>query len=79
MDEVRFSKIARYTKDFTPAKRFEPDEHTMALYHFDSGSGNILKDSSGNYHDGKIIGAKWVSGNRVKDVIDFQPVVAPKP
>ena len=32
----------------------------MALYHFDEGSGDVLKDSSGNGHDGKIVGAKWV-------------------
>jgi serine/threonine protein kinase/Leucine-rich repeat (LRR) protein len=60
IDEVRFSNTARYTKDFTPKDRFESDEHTMALYHFDEGSGDILKDSSGNGHDGKIVGAKWV-------------------
>ena len=60
IDEVRISNIARYTEDFTPQKRFEPDEHTMALYHFDEGSGDVLKDSSGNGHDGKIVGAKWV-------------------
>ena len=34
----------------------------MALYHFDEGSGDVLHDSSGNGHDGKIVGAKWVKG-----------------
>ena len=34
----------------------------MALYHFDEGSGDVLQDSSGNGHDGKIVGAKWVEG-----------------
>ncbi len=61
MDEVRFSNIARYPKEFIPSKRFETDKHTMALYHFDKGSGSVLKDSSGNGHDGKIVGAKWVT------------------
>lgn len=60
VDEVRISNIARYSKDFTPENHFETDEHTMALYHFDEGSGDVLKDSSGNGHDGKIVGAKWV-------------------
>jgi len=60
LDEVRISNIARYTKDFTPAKRFTTDKNTMALYHFDEGSGDVLKDASGNGHDGKIVGAKWV-------------------
>src|SRR5437764_6610313 len=57
---MRISKVARYDKDFTPAKRFEPDADTLALYHFDEGSGDVLKDSSGNNHHGKIVGALWV-------------------
>ncbi len=62
IDEVRISNIARYTNDFKPAARFEPDEHTLALYHFDEGAGDVLKDSSGNGHHGKIVGATWVKG-----------------
>jgi hypothetical protein len=60
IDEVRISKVPRYTKDFTPAERFEPDKDTLALYHFDEGQGDKLIDSSGNGHHGKIVGAKWV-------------------
>jgi serine/threonine protein kinase len=60
IDEVRISNVARYTKDYTPEKRFSKDEHTLALYHFDEGVGDVSKDSSGNNHHGKIIGAKWV-------------------
>lgn len=59
MDEVRISKVARYERDFTPVSRFETDKATLALYHFDEGVGESLKDSSGNGHDGKIHGAKW--------------------
>src|SRR5439155_21313661 len=33
IDELRVSKIARYTADFTPQTRFEPDQDTLALYH----------------------------------------------
>lgn len=61
MVECRVSDVARYTEDFTPQRRFEPDGHTVALYHFDEGSGDVLKDSSGNGHDGRIVGAKWVA------------------
>lgn len=60
IDEVRISNVARYSEDFTPAKRFENDEHTLALYHFDEGSGDVLKDSSGNGHHGTIKGGEWV-------------------
>ena len=60
IDEVRVSNVVRYAEDFTPEERFEPDEHTLALYHFDEGEGNALIDSSGNGHHGQIHGASWV-------------------
>ena len=63
IDEVRVSRVARYAKDFTPARRFEPDADTLALYHFDEGKGDVLKDSSGNGHHGKIVGARWVNAD----------------
>jgi hypothetical protein len=60
IDEVHISKVARYTKDYLPPKRFEADSDTLALYHFDEGEGDMLVDSSGNGRHGKIFGAKWV-------------------
>ncbi len=60
IDELRISSKVRYTADFTPELRFEPDDDTVALYHFDEGTGDILRDSSNNHYDGKIVGAKWV-------------------
>jgi len=63
IDEVRISKVARYTKDFTPAKRFTPDKDTLALYHFDEGQGDKLIDHSGNGHHGKIHGATWINAD----------------
>jgi Concanavalin A-like lectin/glucanases superfamily len=60
IDEVRFSNVARYAKNFTPAKRFEPDKNTIALYHCDEGSGKTLADASGNNRNGKISGATWI-------------------
>ena len=58
--KVHLSKVARYVADFEPQRRVTPDEHTLALYHFDEGQGDVLTDSSGNNHHGKIIRAKWV-------------------
>jgi hypothetical protein len=60
IDEVRLSAVARYTQDFKPKDPLDLDQHTAALYHFDEGRGEVLHDSSGNNHHGKIIGAKWV-------------------
>jgi len=34
-DELRISSIRRYSRTFTPEKRFEPDGHTITLFHFD--------------------------------------------
>ncbi|MCE9607273.1 MAG: hypothetical protein K8U03_20500, partial [Planctomycetia bacterium] len=62
IDSMRISSSARYDQDFTPAEKFTPDKATFALYHFDEGQGNVLKDSSGNGYHGKIIGATWVRG-----------------
>jgi len=60
IDEVRISSIARYQDEFTPKTRFEPDEETVALYHFDEGSGNVVRDASGKNHHGKMVDPKWV-------------------
>jgi PGF-CTERM protein/uncharacterized repeat protein (TIGR01451 family) len=38
------------------------DDGLVAEWHFDEGSGNVLKDSSGNGNDGTIDGATWVEG-----------------
>lgn len=61
IDEVRVSDGIRYTADFTPSRRFDPDERTIALFHMDEGEGDVFRDASGNGHDGAIVGASWVS------------------
>lgn len=63
IEEVRLSKVARYTEDFKPQSHFESDAGTIALYHFDEGAGAILHDTSGNDHHGNIIKAMWVNAN----------------
>lgn len=60
IDELRMSRGVRYTTDFEPATRWNPDEQTIALYHFDEQSGEVLRDSSGNGYDGQIVAAHWV-------------------
>jgi hypothetical protein len=40
----------------------QSDEGLVAEWHFDEGSGSVLKDSSGNGYDGVIHGATWVEG-----------------
>jgi formylglycine-generating enzyme required for sulfatase activity len=66
LDEFRVSSVARYHETFTPKSRFEPDADTLALYHFDEGEGDLLKDSSGKERHGKIDGAKWVKAETGK-------------
>lgn len=38
------------------------EDGLVAEWHFDKGSGNVVKDSSGNGNDGTIYGATWVDG-----------------
>lgn len=71
IDEARISRRSRYRENFTPATRFESDADTLALYHFDEGQGDVLKDASGNHHDGQIVHAKWIAVKR--------PAVTPAP
>jgi concanavalin A-like lectin/glucanase superfamily protein len=48
IDELRLSNVLRYIGSFAPpTARFEPDANTVALYHFDAGSGDPILDSSG--------------------------------
>lgn len=57
---VRYSRGERYTEDFIPTRRLEKDDDTFALYQFDEGKGEVLHDTSGNNHHGKIVGAEWI-------------------
>jgi glucose/arabinose dehydrogenase len=59
IDEVRLSKGQRYTGDaFTlPSKPFKSDTSTLALYHFDEGSGELIRDASrGRSHGSRRVG-----------------------
>ena len=48
LDEMRLSNVLRYSGDFVrPSAPFSPDANTVALYHFDEGSGDLIGDSSG--------------------------------
>ncbi len=47
IDEVRISRIVRYRDSFAPpAAPFISDVDTVALYHFDEGSGTMVYDTS---------------------------------
>jgi serine/threonine protein kinase len=61
IDELRISNVARYTEDFTPLLRHEPDPATMALYHCDEESGLLLHDSSGHGYDGQVTNGEWLA------------------
>jgi Tol biopolymer transport system component len=58
---LRVSSTARYRQDFIPTESFATDDKTIALYTFDEGKGQTLKDASGHNHHGTIVGAQWVT------------------
>lgn len=41
---------------------FAQDEHTVALYTFETGTGKTVKDLSGNGNAGELMGPKWGEG-----------------
>jgi len=43
------------------AQEYTPDSNTVALWHFNEGSGNSVKDETGRFN-GTISGAVWVDG-----------------
>lgn len=57
--QCRFSRGAIYEEDFSPEKMLSTSDSTILLYHLNTNSGKIVKDKSGNGHDGKIVGATW--------------------
>ncbi len=49
IDEVRLSRTLRYTANFTvPTAFFLTDANTVALFHFNEGTGDMVKDVSGH-------------------------------
>lgn len=64
IDEVRISNVARYSDAYEPVDRLGSDSHTLGLYHFDEGAGEVLKDASSHGHHGTILGAEWVRFER---------------
>lgn len=48
IDELRISNLLRYVNNFTPDTiPLVTDQNTVALYHFDEGSGDVINDVSG--------------------------------
>lgn len=66
IDEVRISNISRSEEEIFAnynrgkKKELEVDEYTVALWHLNEGSGNIVYDETTNSNDGTIHGAKWI-------------------
>ena len=47
MDELRVSNTVRYTANFVAPQALSRDASTVALYHFDEGTGTVLGDITG--------------------------------
>ena len=46
------------------------EDALVGVWLFDENQGGVAKDASGNGHDGKIIGAKWLQG-KIKSGLEF--------
>jgi hypothetical protein len=62
LDEVRVSKVVRYTGTFTPPASLSADANTLGLWRFNAGSGQTAPDESaaGNH---ATLGASSSSGS----------------
>lgn len=85
IDEVRISNIIRYGGNFNrPAQQLGADGNTMALYHFDEGSGATLRDTTGQ-NDGTIKvggnpqGPQWSTENPFTGGTTPSPTSPPPP
>jgi len=57
---VRITSGVVYREEFVPPLYFpEPDPEVIALYRFEEGEGDMLRDSTANGHDGRIVNAQW--------------------
>jgi len=61
VDEVRLSSSVRYTDDFEPSRRFEPDDSTVLLFHLDQSVGPYVIDVSPTKTIGQLVGGATVS------------------
>jgi len=64
IDEVRISKVARYTNSFPPAVSFTVDSDTVGYWKFNEGSGGTTADATG-INNGTLQGSPppaWVRG-----------------
>jgi hypothetical protein len=59
--EVRISNVAREKSTSEVNLPLTSDDHTLAYYRVDEGSGDVLHDSSGNENHGSIVGATWLN------------------
>jgi hypothetical protein len=57
--EMRVSRVARYTANFTPAPHLTSDADAIGFWKLDEGAGNIASDSSTFDNPGTIDGAEW--------------------
>ena len=57
LEEVRLSKIARYTQDFAPLDRHTPDADTLLLLPCDVAVGSFLPDRSGQKAHAALTGS----------------------
>jgi hypothetical protein len=66
IDELRVSNIGRYTSETTidvPTMKYSVDANTLALWHFDDGSGTTALDETTNNNDLTLVNTpSWVTG-----------------
>ena len=63
LEEVRLSKVARYSQDFSPPVRHSSDPETMLLLPCDVAVGSFLPDRSGQKAHAAVTGSVKLSSS----------------
>jgi len=59
---------------FVSASEFQLDENTVALWHFNEGSGNTVFDETSNNNDGAISGSTWTTEGKFGNALNFDGI-----
>ncbi len=74
MKKIIFGFVLIFLVSIVNASEFGLDNNTVALWHFNEGSGNTIFDETSNNNDGTINGATWTSEGKFSNALGFDGI-----
>ena len=79
IDEVKITNVALNEEEikanYHQKAEFEVDDHTVALWHFNEGNGDVVYDESPNHNDGTIYFAEWTPQSFLTPLSPLEEIV----